>query len=219
MEITDRFARLWERWDRGVRDRSDVPGFLASAKDEDLIELLAATSPQERKYERDVVATEILNRLRKRTNDLPTAAEQVLLSAEAAYQAAVEGQKAIHTAEGLLKATGEEQLGAEVSATAYASLDTTKLALEAAQQNSADVRATIAQSRVAHQFAQDATESAREVSDAARAAAEPLAHAGRHEAAEAAIEAAERIERAAELTVAAVEDERRVEEPEREPTT
>lgn len=211
MEISDRFGRLWERWDSRVRDRSDIPLYLTEAKDEDLIELLAASAPQERKYERDIIATEILNRMRRRTTSLPSAASEVLRSAEAAYEAAAEGQKAIHTAEGILKATGEEALGAEVSATAYASLDTTKLAFEAAQQNSADVRATIAQSRVAHHLADDASHVAREASDATRAAAEPLAEAGRHKEADAAREAADKIHRATERTVAAVETERQAE--------
>ena len=208
MHITDRFAELWSRWDERVRTRADVPSFLAQATDEDLIELLAGATGRDRKYERDVVATEIMNRLGRRHNDLPAAAAQVLSSAEAAYDAAARGQKAIHTAESILKASGETDLGIDVSASAYASLDTTKLAFEAAQQNSADVKAVVSQSRVAHRLAEDAARTADLGTDATREAARTLEDAGHLDAAQAAHDAANDIADAAQATVDAVAEER-----------
>lgn len=212
MEITDRFAKHWQKWDGSVRDRADIPAFLRAAKDEDLIELLAGSSASaDRKYARDVIATEILNRLHKRHNDLPSAAGEVLHAAEQAYEAAADGQRAIHTAESILKASGDSALGAKVSAAAYASLDTTRLAFEAAQQNSADVQATVAQSRVANRLAEDAAMTAKEGSDATRAAAASLKDSGHDKEAKAAHKAATEIEDAAQATVDAVDGELRSE--------
>lgn len=208
MNVTDRFAELWIRWDERVRTRADVPKFLAEAKDEDLIELLAGATARDRKYERDVVATEILNRLGRRHSDLPAAAERVLSSADAAYDAAARGQKAIHTAESILKAVGDVDLGHEVSASAYASLDTTKLAFEAAQQNSADVKAVVSQSRVAHQLAEDAARVADRGAEATREAARTLEDAGHLDAAQAAHDAANDIADAAQATADAATQER-----------
>lgn len=211
MDITDRFASLWARWDAAVHDRSEIPAFLSDASDEDLIELLAGAPRGDRKYECDVVATEILNRLHRRHRDLPTVAHEVLRSAELAYEAATEGQRAIHKAESILKAGGDEDLGREVSAAAYASLDTTRLAFEAAQRNSEDVHATVAQSRATQRLAGAAVESAEDAVGATREAASILAEQGHHDAAKEAEMAAARIERAADRTVSAVSEERAVE--------
>lgn len=211
MEVTDRFGSLWLRWDGAVKDRSQIPAFLTEASDEDLIELLAGAPTGDRKYECDVVATEILNRLHRRNRDLPTVAEKVLRSAEVAYEAATEGQRAIHKAESILKASGEEDLGREVSASAYASLDTTRLAFEAARKNSEDVQATIAQSRATHRLADAALESASDVVDATRQAVDVLEEQGHASAAHEARRAASRIEGTAARTLDAVKDERAAE--------
>ena len=207
MEFSNRFADLWKRWDGSVRDRSEIPDYLAQATDEDLIELLAGAPVGERKYECDVVATEILNRLHRRNRALPDVADEVLRSAEAAYHAAAEGQRAIHTAESILKASGDEELGQSVSASAYASLDTTRLAFEAAQRNSSDVQAAVAQSRVARQLADDAETKARTAVDATQEARTALEQAGHPDAAAEARAAAERIADATQRTAGAVAEE------------
>lgn len=203
MHVSDRFGELWRKWDASVRERADIPAFLARATDEDLVELLAGASAADRKYERDIVATEIVNRLGRRHRDLPAAADQVLRSAEIAYEAAAEGQRAIHTAEGILKATGETELGAEVSASAYASLDTTRVAFEAAQKNSADVQATVSQSRIAKMLAEDAGRSAEKTADATEAAMDHLESIGHHKEASAARQAASEMLDAADDTIEA----------------
>lgn len=207
MHVSDRFGELWRKWDASVQERADIPGFLERATDEDLVELLAGASAVDRKYERDIVATEIVNRLGRRHRDLPAAADQVLRSAEIAYEAAAEGQRAIHTAEGILKATGEAELGEEVSASAYASLDTTRVAFEAAQKNSADVQATVSQSRLAKLLAEDAGRTAERTSDATEAAMGHLESTGHHKEAGAARRAASDMLHATGGTIAATRDE------------
>lgn len=211
MEITERFARMWTEWDEKAGDRKDVPHYLRGAKDEDLVELLASSSQKDRKYERDVIATEILNRLHRRHRDLPSAADAVLESAEAAYHAASAGQQAIHTAEGILKAQGDEELGTEVSASAYESLDTTKAAFEAAQRNSKDVQRTVSQSRLTHDLAKEATRTAKRASDATRDAADALAGSGHSGAAHRAQKAADKIVEKADAATQATRKEREAE--------
>jgi hypothetical protein len=197
MEITDRFAERWQEWDARVHGREDAAAFLKSAKDEELLELLAGRSDKDRKYERDVVATEIQNRLARRAKEHPESAEQVFRAAYVAYEAAAKGQKAIHTAEGILKASGDVDLGVSVSSSAIASLDTTKLAMEAAQAHVAELQAAQAQSRIAEQLVEDAAQAALDAAAKADAGAGRVAELGHEAEAQAAREAAQRIRAAA----------------------
>lgn len=198
MSITDRFASSWERWDKKAQDGHSPAALLRSAKDEELLELLAGICGEERQYERDIVAVEIQNRLAQRNRALPSGADEVLEATSVAYEAAAKGQLAVHTAEGILKASGDVELGAAVSASAIASLDTTKLAQAAAQEHAATVQAMLTQSRVADQLAQDAADSALKAAAAAERGAERIAELGHAEEAEAAHVAADALRVAAE---------------------
>jgi hypothetical protein len=197
MEITDRFAQGWEAWDARVRGGEDAAIFLRSAKDEELLELLAGCSDKDRKYERDVVTTEIQNRLARRAKEHPEGAEQVFRAAYAAYEASAKGQKAIHTAEGILKASGDMDLGVSVSASAIVSLDATKLAMEAAQAHVAELQAAQAQSRIAERLVEDAAQAALEVAAKTERGAGRVAELGHEAEARAAREAARLIREAA----------------------
>lgn len=197
MEITDRFAQRWLEWDEHVRDREEAGAYLRAAKDEDLLELLAGDSPKDRKYERDIVTTELQNRLTGRHVGHPQSADEVLLAAQVAYEAAANGQKAIHTAEAILKASGDIALGTSVSAAAFVSLDTTKVALEAARAHAAELQAALTQSRIAERLLEDAAHAARDVLDKAAAGAKRVAELGHVAEAEAAHKAAELIRVAA----------------------
>lgn len=146
--FSDRFADLWVAWDTRHDEGDNVQPFLAAAKDEELIELLAGESVRNRKYERDVIATEILNRLHRRNTSVPASADAVLRAAEAAELSAEAGQAAIHTCEALLHAAGEHDLGQAVSESAYHSLDAAKLALDAAHRHAVEVQVNLAQSRL-----------------------------------------------------------------------
>lgn len=166
---SDRFAKLWETWDTH-QGPDEVLRFLQDAKDEELIELLAGESARNRKYERDVIATQILNRLHKRHNDFPAGAQSVLRSAEAAQLAAESGQAAIHASETLLHEAGEHELGQSISESAYESLDATKGALQAARRHAANVQESLAQSRQGQP--EKARKSRAEAQKSAEAAAE-----------------------------------------------
>lgn len=198
MEIRDRFAQHWLAWDERVHDRSDAVAFLRAAKDEDLLELLAAESPVDRKYARDVVTTELQNRLAGRHMAHPRGAEEVMVAAQQAYEAAADGQKAIHTAEAILKASGDLELGTSVSTAAYISLDTTKVALEAARAHAAELQSALTQSRIAERLLEDAAKAARDVLDKAAAGAKRVAELGHVAEADAARKAAELIRVAAD---------------------
>lgn len=199
MEITDRFARRWLEWDEEVHDREEAGTYLRAAKDEQLLELLAGDSPTDRKYERDIVTTELQNRLVSRHVTHPRGADDVLVAAQEAYQAAADGQKAIHTAEAILKASGDMELGTSVSAAAYVSLDTTKVALEAARAHAAEIQAALTQSRIAERLIEDAAQAALDVVERAAAGAKRVAELGHLAEAKAAQEAADLIRAAAEV--------------------
>lgn len=171
METSNRFAKLWEAWDTRIGAGESRQAFLVAAKDEELIELLAGESARDRRIERDVIATEILNRMRRRNTSFPTGAEATVAAAQGAQLAAEAGQAAIHASEALLHAAGEHQLGQSVSESAYESLDLTKVALEAAQVHASDVQANLAQSRVGAEAVAQRQAAAEEAADAAARAA------------------------------------------------
>lgn len=208
MEITDRFADRWHEWDERVATRSDAAAFLRDAMDEDLLELLAGTSAKDRKYERDIVTIELQNRLSGRHMSHPRGAEEVLLAAQKAYEAAADGQKPIHMAEGILKANGDTELGASVSTAAFVSLDSTKLALDAARSHAAELQSALIQSRIAERLLEDAAEAARDVLDKAAAGAKRVAELGHVAEADAARKAAELIRIAADVAAQKIRVER-----------
>lgn len=206
MEIRDRFAQHWLVWDERVHDRSEAVAYLRAAKDEDLLELLAADSPLDRKYERDVVTTELQNRLAGRHMAHPRGAEDVLVAAQQAYEAAADGQTPIHRAEAILKANGDLALGASVSTAAFVSLDSTKLALDAARTHAAELQAALTQSRIAERLLEEAAQAARDVLDKAAAGAKRVAELGHVAEADAARKAAELIRAAADVAAQKLRD-------------
>jgi hypothetical protein len=197
MTPTDRFADRWREWDSRVHERADATAFLKTATDETLIELLAGNSDRDRKYERDIIATEIQNRLAKRATDHPEGADEVFRAAYAAYEEAARGQRAMHTAENILKTHGDVELGNAVSLAANLSLDATRLAMKAAQQHAIDLQAARAQSRIAARLAEDAEQIAEEAQAKAERAAARVAELGHAAEAQAAREAAARLHDAA----------------------
>lgn len=171
METSNRFAKLWEAWDARIDGGESRVSFLNAAKDEELIELLAGESARNRRIERDVIATEILNRMHRRNTSFPGGADAVVAAAEGAQRAAEAGQAAIHASEALLHAAGEHALGQSVSESAYESLDLTKVALEAAQDHASDVQTNLAQSRLGTEAIAQRHADAEAAADAAARAA------------------------------------------------
>lgn len=202
MDIDEaRFGRLWSEWDARV-DAGEAPmSILKEAKDEDLIEVLGGESPLDRKYARDIIATELLNRLHTRSTKHPAAAKAAQASAKLAHDAASEGQVAIHAAEELLKASGEFELGDSVSQSAYASLDASKAAFDAAREHADSLHQTLSQSRVGGELAEDAARAAREGSDLTRELGAKMTSMGKGKEGEAADQAGRRIQASADKAV------------------
>lgn len=157
-----RFGKHWVAWDARIAKGEPPKEFLRDAKDEDLLELLGGESSKDRKYERDIIVTELLNRLRTRSTQQPAAASAAVESAQNAHEAAQEGQEAIHRAEGILKGSGEWDLGASVSASAYRSLDATQAAFTAAKDSAQSLQKSLGQSRVGGELAEEAARTAEE---------------------------------------------------------
>lgn len=174
MHVSDRFAKLWETWDARVGQGEDARSFFDHAQDEDLIELLAGESGRDRKMERDIVATEILNRMHRRNMHVPRSADAALASAKASQAAAKEGQADIHASEDLLHAAGQHDLGTRVSASAYASLDAADAAVDAAEQHVSEVNESLGRSR----YREGATSGSGEKAEAAAKATARAAHRG-----------------------------------------
>lgn len=69
-----RFENRWRRWDDAIREGKQPTEFLPQISDDSLVELLAGGDIRARRYEMDIVATEILNRLRRTREGLHQAA-------------------------------------------------------------------------------------------------------------------------------------------------
>lgn len=193
-----RFGKLWTEWDTRV-DRGESPtDILRNAKDEDLVEVLGGESVKDRKYARDVIATELLNRLRSRSTKHPAAAKAAEASAKVAHDAAKDGQEAIHEAEELLKGSGQQELGASVSTSAYASLDSSKAAFEAAREHSDSLHQTLNQSRAGGDLTRDAARAAQEGSDVTRELGEQMKSIGKEREGKAADQAGRKIQATAD---------------------
>lgn len=194
-----RFGKLWIAWDARIAAGQLPRDMLKNAKDEELIELLAGESRLDRKYARDIIATEILNRMHARSTTQHPGARGVETSAQAAYEVARDSQEAIHQAEGILKASGapgDFDLGAAVSASADASLHATQAAFDSAKIQAEALHETLAQSRVGAELAAEAAHVADEGREITRMLEQKMGSLGRAEEGRAASDAARNIQKA-----------------------
>ena len=191
-----RFGKLWREWDARVAAGELPRDILQNAKDEELVEILAGESKLDRKYARDIIATEILNRMHSRSTTQHPGARGVEASAGAAHKVAQDSQEVIHRAEGILKSSGEFALGAAVSASADASLHATRAAFDSAKVQADALHETLAQSRVGADLAAEAADVAQEGREITRALEEKMHGLGRGKEGRAASEAARDVQRA-----------------------
>lgn len=206
MENQGRFGKLWDAWDARIRRGDQPTAILREAKDEDLVELLGAESMGDREYARDIIATELLNRLRSRSTRQSAAANAATSSAETAHEAAQEGQEAIHRAEGILKHSGEWDLGAKVSASAYRSLDATEAAFTAAKDSAHHLEHSLSQSRTGNDLAGEAARVADKGRKITEQIEDKMDDLGRGEEGRAAGAASRAISKAAEEAAAATHE-------------
>lgn len=198
MDDEARFGKLWREWDSRV-DRGEAPrAILKDAKDEDLVEILGGESDTDRKYARDIIATELLNRLHSRNKEHPSAAKAAEASARRAHQAAKEGQAAIHHAEELLKASGQVDFGDSVSNSAYKTLDASKAAFDDVEKHAHSLERTLAQSRSGGELARETAEAAQAGSDLTHTLERQMKRIGKAEEGKAAAKAGEKIQATAE---------------------
>lgn len=194
-----RFGKLWAAWDARIAAGQPPQDILKNAQDEDLVEILAGESTRDRRYARDIIATEILNRMRARSTTQHPGARGVEASAKAAYEVARDSQEAIHRAEGILKASdvpGDFALGAAVSASADASLRATLAAFDSAKLQAEALRETLAQSRVGTELADEAAHAADAGREITRTLERTMTSMGRGAEGRAASDAARNIQKA-----------------------
>lgn len=205
MQDEGRFGRMWAAWDRRV-DAGEAPSeILRDSNDEDLVEILGGESEHDRRYARDIIATELLNRLHSRTMKHPAAAKAAEKSAKIALDAAQEGQAAIHHAEELLKESGRFELGDAVSQSAYASLDAAEAAFDAAKEHADSLHQTLAQSRAGRQLSEKAADAGEHGRKVTRNLEKKMESIGSAEEGRAAAEASRRIRDATERAESAAE--------------
>lgn len=193
-----RFGKLWAQWDERIAAGDPPPKILREFKDEDLVEILGGESTFDRRYDRDIIATELLNRLHARSSKHPAGARAVARSTKTALDTARQSQAAIHKAEGILKRSGQWDLGAAVSASAYASLDATAGAFEAAKEQAGSLHESLAQSRKGTELAEEATRTAEEGIEVTEALEAHMKHIGKGKEGRAAAEASRDIHDATE---------------------
>lgn len=86
----------WERWDTAIAEGERALDFLPRLSDIALIQLLAAADPVVRRYECDVICTELLNRLIRLRNALGEVAHAADHHIDNAIEEAKEASAAIH---------------------------------------------------------------------------------------------------------------------------
>lgn len=198
MDDEARFGKLWREWDARV-DLGESPAIiLKDAKDEDLVEILGGESAKDRKYARDIIATELLNRLHSRNKKHPSAAKAAEASAKRAHEAAKQGQAAIHQAEKLLKASGQVEFGDSVSNSAYKTLDASKAAFDDVEEHANSLEQTLAQSRSGGELAREAAEAAQAGSDLTQTLEQQMKSIGKGKEGKAAAKAGRKIQATAD---------------------
>ena len=98
-----RFEGRWGKWDAAVRSGERPEAVLPRLSDESCIELLASGDPASRRYELNLLATELLNRLARLRRTLHDASEEAgrrvgeaLAAADEAVEEALATEAAIN---------------------------------------------------------------------------------------------------------------------------
>lgn len=91
----NRYHVRWRRWDAAVASGERPADFIPRLNDEALVQLLACGDPASRRYELDVLCTEILNRLRRMREALGDVAQAAEHSIGAALDEAEAASGAI----------------------------------------------------------------------------------------------------------------------------
>lgn len=109
----NRFARAWNEWDEGVEEGKQPTDMLAELPSEKIMQLLAGAG-RERRYERDILATEAMNRLAKARRRVEGSTKEV---ADLVRSLEDQGEKTRHdvhaTEEVVARLQGSESLGVD----------------------------------------------------------------------------------------------------------
>lgn len=110
---TNRFERSWEEWDERIGDGAQPREMLADLSSEKIMQLLAGAG-SERRYERDILATEVMNRLVRARHNVDDSMENV---ADLLGDVQSQGQRTredVHkTEEVVARLQGSEALGTD----------------------------------------------------------------------------------------------------------
>ena len=90
-ELRPRFERLWVEWDRLIEAGRNPVDLLRELLDDDILRLLASGGDA-RRYEHDILMTELHNRLVRAQRELDAATEAVVLVNERIREHIAKGQ-------------------------------------------------------------------------------------------------------------------------------
>lgn len=141
-----RYRRLWERWDGAVAAGRRPHEFLQEVSDESLIELLAGATEQ-RQYERDLIATELKNRMVRLHKAMKRATDEVVATVNLLTDAVLDAEDIVHGVETAAEAhrqgipEANEDLLAEAAHEASATIENVALRTDHAGEKSKELEA------------------------------------------------------------------------------
>lgn len=107
----NRFERVWNEWDAAVEKGKEPRELLSEFSSEKIMQLLAGAG-NERRYERDILATEAMNRLVKARRRIEESTQEV---ADLVHEVQEQGQKTredVHATEDVVgRLQGSERVG------------------------------------------------------------------------------------------------------------
>lgn len=109
----NRFARVWNEWDRAVEGGKQPKEMLADFSSEKIMQLLAGAG-NERRYERDILATEAMNRLVKARRRIEESTNEVAGLIREVEAQGEKTRKDVHaTEEVVARLQGSKNLGVD----------------------------------------------------------------------------------------------------------
>lgn len=98
----NRFARAWSEWDAGLEEGKQPQEMISELPSEKIMQLLAGAG-NERRYERDILATEAMNRLVKARQRIENSTSEVAELIHDVEEQADKTRRDVHATEAVVK--------------------------------------------------------------------------------------------------------------------
>lgn len=131
----NRFARAWNEWDDRIEEGKKPGEMLSDFSSEKIMRLLAGAG-KERRYERDILATEAMNRLIKARHRIEGSTREVSDLVQDVQEQAQKTRESVHdTEEVVARLQGNEALGVQSpqEITAHSASDLVEILMSAVE--------------------------------------------------------------------------------------